>query len=104
MKSKQILMSALIGFAMLATPIVASAKDHKGDGRNYSHQSESRSFNAGNKHEFRNQGGNGKWAAAPVAAAHRGWRNNYGNAYNYSNYGYNGYNGYYGNRGYYGGP
>jgi hypothetical protein len=117
MKSKQILMSALIGFAMLATPIVASAKDHKGDGRNYSHQSESRSFNVGNKHEYRNQGGNGRFTAAPVVAAHRdwneyrhdnglhnGWRKNYGNTYDYSNYGYNGYNGYYGNRGYYGGP
>jgi hypothetical protein len=54
MKSKQILMSALVGLAMLATPIIASAKDHKGEGRNYSHQSESRSFNVGNKHEYRN--------------------------------------------------
>jgi len=125
MKSKQILMSALIGFAMLATPIVASAKDHKGDGRNYSHQSESRSFNAGNKHEFKagnkhefhNQGGNGRWAAAPYVAArhdwnedrhenrwnedrhdnglHRGWRNRVGDADDYRDYG---------SRGYYAGP
>src|SRR5580765_5481236 len=119
MKSKQILMSALIGFAMLATPIVASAKDHKGDGRNYSHQSESRSFNAGNKHEYRNQGGNGRFTAAPVVAAHRdwneghrggwneyrhdngwhnGWRHNDGDADDYANYGSGRY---YGNRGYY---
>jgi Ni/Co efflux regulator RcnB len=113
MKSKQILMTALVGLAMLATPIVASAKDHKGDGRNYSHQSESRSFNVGNKHEYRNQGGNGRWAAAPVAVRrdsnayrhdngwHNGWRQNDGDADDYANYGYGGN---YGNRGYYNSP
>ena len=115
MKSKQILMSALVGLAMLATPILASAKDHKGDGRNYSHQSESRSFNAGNKHEFRTQRA---WTPAPVVAVrhdwnenhrdwktyrhdngwHNGWRHNDGDADDYANYGYRRY---YRNRGYY---
>jgi hypothetical protein len=124
MKSKRTLMAALIGLAMLATPIAAAAKDHKdhdGGGRNYSHQ-ESRSFNAG-KHEFRNQRA---WtpSVAPVRhdwnedhrgwnehrdwnedrhdnGWHNGWRHNYGDADDYSN---NGYGGYYRNRGYYNGP
>ena len=124
MKSKRTLMTALVGLAMLATPIAAAAKDHKGHdggGRNYSHQSESRSFNAGNKHEFRNQRA---WSAAPVVAVrhdwnedhrgwnehrdwkeyrhdngwHNGWRHNDGDADDYPNYGYSRY---YGNRGYY---
>jgi hypothetical protein len=121
MKSKGSLMTALIGLAMLATPITAAAKkDHDGGGRNYSHQSESRSFNAG-KHEFRNQGGNARWAGAPYVATHHdwnedhrgwsgyrhdngwhnGWRNGDGDADDYANYGYGGY---YRNRGYYNGP
>jgi len=121
MKSKRTLMTALVGLAMLATPIAAAAKDHKGHdggGRNYSHQSESRSFNAGNKHEFRNQRA---WTPAPAFAArhdwnadhrgwktyrhdngwHNGWRQNDGDADDYANYGYGRY---YGNRGYYNRP
>jgi hypothetical protein len=125
MKSKRSLMTALIGLVMLATPITAAAKkDHDGGGRNYSHQSESRSFN---RHEFREQHGNGGWSAAPYVAAHhewnenhrdwnedrhdnglhRGWRNGVGDADDYQNYGYRGYNSapayvtpYYGRSGY----
>lgn len=112
MKSKRSLMTALIGLAMLATPIAAAAKDHKGHdgtGRNYSHQWESR-------HEFRNQRA---WTPAPVVAVrrdwnkdrhewkeyrhdngwHNGWRHGDGDADDYPNYGYRTY---YGNRGCYG--
>jgi hypothetical protein len=124
MKSKRGLMTALIGLAMLATPITAAAKDHHdGGGRNYSHQ-ESRSYNAparsyapahnfGNRHEFRNER---NWNAAPVVA-HRDWsgdrhdwngdRHEYrggnrgwGDADDYRHYGY----GNYGYRSYYAAP
>src|SRR5258706_6014828 len=117
MKSRRNLMTALIGLAILATPITAAAKDHDG-GRNYSHQSQSRSYNAPvNRHEFREQHGNGRWAAAPYVAArhdwnedrhenrwnedrhdnglHRGWRHGVGDADDYRDYG---------NRGYYAAP
>jgi hypothetical protein len=110
MKSKRSLMTALIGLAMLATPIVAAAKDHKdhdGDGRNYSHQSEYRSYNAGNRHEFRNARGNGAWAHRDWNEDrhdngwHNGWCQNDGDADDYANYGYSRN---YGNRGYYNRP
>ena len=127
MKSKRSLMTALIGLAMLATPITAAAKDHHdGGGRNYSHQSESRSYNAParsyqNHHEFR---GERNWA--PVGhrdwnedrheqrGGNRGWGDaddyrNYGHNYGYRNYGYRSYYAapaytpYYGGSGYGGG-
>ena len=98
MKSKRSLMTVLIGLAMLATPIAAAAKDHDGGGRNYSHQSESRSYNAPvryeNRHEFRNER---NWNAAPAVAhrdwnedrhENRGWNRGWGDADEYRNYGY----------------
>jgi hypothetical protein len=120
MKSKRSLITALIGLAMLATPITAAAKDHHdGGGKwNHSHQWESRSYNAPvrsyeNHHEFRNEH---NWA--PVAHRdwnedrheYKRWNRGWGDADDYRNYGrdygYRSYNAapaytpYYGGSGY----
>src|SRR5260370_1715688 len=111
MKSKRSLMTVLIGLAILAAPITAAAKDHHdGGARNYSHQSESRSYNAParsyeNRHEFHNER---NWNAAPVAHRdwnedrheHKGWNRGWGDADEYRNYGYRNY----GYRSYYAAP
>src|SRR5579863_7238710 len=100
MKSKRNLMTALVGLAMLATPITAAAKDHNHDAANTSHPSHSSSFHTstaparnfsaarvGNVNEYRAQG-----------AAHRDWVDNHRGWT--PGYGY-GHPGYYANRGYY---
>ena len=81
MNSKRGLMTVLIGLAMLATPIAASAKDHK---YNDSHAAQ---------HEYRN---GAMWMPAPAVVSRHDWRDHHDwNANAYQNYG---------NRGYYGAP
>jgi hypothetical protein len=82
MKSKRSLMTALVGLAMLATPIAAAAKDHGRYAQNNGRaERESRSFSAPernfNKHQFRN-GQAFNWTPAPAFARQEGegheWR------------------------------
>ena len=101
MKSKRSLMTVLVGLAMLATPIVAAAKDHNHDGANNPRPAQARAFVAparsfvparvatrvGTVNEYRNQG--------PVF--HRDWVDNHPGW----NRGYGYGPGYYANRGYY---
>jgi Ni/Co efflux regulator RcnB len=103
MKSKLSLMTALVGLAMLATPLTAAAKDHGREARNYSHAAPvARTFAPAvvNRHEVRN-GGNGMWMPAPRAIARHEWhedrhewKHGWGDADDYRNYGggYGGYN------------
>jgi hypothetical protein len=78
MKSKRSLMMALVGLAMLATPLTAAAKDHHGWRNN------------GAQCDFRN--GHNEWRE------NHGWRHGgYADADDYQNYGYR-------NRGYYAAP
>jgi hypothetical protein len=72
MKAKRILMTVLLGLAMLATPITAAAKDHRGP--------------------------RARWMPAPAPVARRQWREDHhewkhgwGDADDYRNYGYRGY-------------
>ena len=109
MKSKRTLMTALVGLALMATPIAAAAKDHGRFAR--TNVRVSRPFVAParnfapvvvNKHEFRNSQ---VWTPAPVAVARHewkgnGWKNGWtknewkgrgwgdGDADDYQNYGY----------------
>src|SRR5713226_4517662 len=122
MKCKRNLMTAPVGLAMLATPITAAAKDHKGGYKSDVRASQSRTFNAParsyaaarvvapavvTRREFRAQGGNFSRVPAPWVAANRdwredrheykewkhGWREGDGDADDYQNYGYRGYYG-----------
>jgi hypothetical protein len=101
MKSKLSLMSAMVGLAMLAIPMTASAK-----GKNHYAYNNSRPYVAAapmvvNKHEFRN---GATWTPAPSAyQAHEwhgrgwgdhdgdGWHRGWGNADEYVHYGRPGY-------------
>jgi hypothetical protein len=91
MNSKRGLMTVLVGLAIVATPIVAAAKDHNHYDSHAARVSSNFAPAAVTRHEFRN-GSNRTWMPAPAAVArhdwHRGWGN--GNAYGY---GYNGYSG-----------
>lgn len=99
MKSKLSLMTALVGLAMLATPLTAAAKDHGRYAQNYSR---GRAFAPAvvNRHAFHN-GNNGMWMPAPPAVArhewhedHDEWKHGWGDADDYRDYG-RGYRGYY---------
>lgn len=109
MKSKRSLMTVLVGFAMLAMPITAAAKDHGRFARGNSHTARvARSFNVPartfspivvNKHEFRG-GPRAMWMPAPAAVArhewredHHEWKHGWGDADDYQNYGNGGYYG-----------
>jgi len=89
MECKKILMTGLIGLAMLATPIVAAAQDHD-SARSVSQNSQSRSNHnesASNvapapttrhdspateaRHDSRDQHGTGTWKAAPAVTVDR---------------------------------
>jgi len=102
MKSKRSLMTVLVGFAMLVTPITAAAYDNAHNNSRAAHVS--RSFNAP-AHSFassrnvaqavRNSGAVTTWRPAAGWAARRDWAD----AQAYRNYGRN-----YGNPGYYPAP
>ena len=90
MKSKRGLMTVLVGFAMLATPIAAAAKDHN--------QFDSHAARV-SRHEFRN---GATWMPAPAAVARHDWHEdkhewkhgwNDGDADDYRGYGNSGYYG-----------
>src|SRR5579863_6849579 len=79
MKSKLNLMTAMVGLAMLATPLTAAAKDH---GRyNYSHAARVASATPYvapvTRHEFR-QEAKGTWMNGISPNAGRGWRHDRG--------------------------
>ncbi|MGH7925975.1 MAG: hypothetical protein ACREQH_15435 [Candidatus Binatus sp.] len=99
MKSKLNLMTALIGLAMLATPLTAAAKDHGRFAQGHSHAARvERSFRAParnfgpvvvNRHDFR-KGRAAMWMPAPAVVARHEWRGD-GDADDYQNYGNPGY-------------
>ena len=99
MKSKLSLMAAMVGLAMLATPIAAAAKDHRVDyGRGQGGY-------VVNKHEFRH---GATWVPAPrtypVREWHdRGWGGGDRDEWREHRWGDDDYRGY-GNRGYYPAP
>jgi hypothetical protein len=91
MECKKILMTGLIGFAMLATPIVAAAQNHD-SARSFTQQSQSRSnhdesasrsYNAPARnvapaqtarHDSRDERGTGAWKATPAVMVDRDGR------------------------------
>lgn len=91
MKSKVSLMAALVGLAMLATPIAASAKDKNHYFINDSHQARPYAVVV-NKHDFRN-GKHGTWIAAPRRLAPVEWRDHRWNDHDDDDY--RGYRHYY---------
>ena len=88
MKTKLSLIAALVGLAMLATPIAAAAKDHHG----YDYVRSQGGYFV-NKHDVRH----GTWAPAPRAYPVHDWRDRGWNdrdaddGYGYRGYGYRGY-------------
>lgn len=81
MKSKRNLITALVGLAMLATPITAAAKDHRD---NYTRASQAHTFSApvrsrvGTVNEYR---GLGAVAHRDWHEDHHGWDRGYGYGY-----------------------
>jgi hypothetical protein len=91
MKTKGSLMAAMVGLAMLATPITAAAYDHNRNYNNNAHSSHSyvapaRNYSAPATRNYVRNGSNYVTATRPYAAG-RGW----GNVNEYRHYGRPGY-------------